>query len=130
MTYIAKGIAALFGITLLCFALLQINDPDPLIWVSFYCLCATVPLLLLVDKFLRVLFGLALLLCIIELVLSAPGAYNYFLHMDQEPLMQSMNPAKPYIEEAREFLGVAIALVMIGISAWLARYIVNNKKRR
>lgn len=128
MMYISKSIAALFALTLFGFAALQINDPDPVIWVSFYCLCAAVPLLLIANKFIRPLFWLTLTLCVIELFLSAPGAYNYYLHMDQEPLMQSMNPEKPYIEEAREFLGVLIALVLVSLSALLAGYAVNNNK--
>jgi hypothetical protein len=128
MIYIAKSIAALFALTLFGFAALQFNDPDPVIWVSFYCLCATVPLLLLANKFIRPLFWLTLAICVIELLLSASGTYNYYLHMDQEPLMQSMNPEKPYIEEAREFLGALIALVLVCLSALLARYTVNNNK--
>lgn len=128
MIYFAKSIAALFALTLLGFAALQFNDPDPIIWVSFYCLCAATPLLALANKFIPPLFWLTLALCVIELLLSAPGAYNYYLHMDQEPLMQSMNPDKPYIEEAREFLGVLIASVLVGTSAALARFIVKNKK--
>ncbi len=128
MMYISKSIAALFALILFGFAALQINDPDPVIWVIFYCLCAAVPLFLLANKFIRPLFWLTLTLCVIELFLSAPGAYNYYLHMDQEPLMQSMNPEKPYIEEAREFLGAMIAVVLVGLSGLLARYAVNNNK--
>lgn len=128
MNYITKSIAALFTLTLLAFAALQFNDPDPVIWVIFYCICAAVPLLLLANTFIRPLFWLTLAICGIELFLTAPGAYNYYLHMDQEPLMQSMNPDKPYIEEAREFLGALIAFILVCISALLARYGLNNKK--
>lgn len=128
MNYITKTIAALFAVTLLAFAALQFNDPDPVIWVTFYCICATVPLLVLANKFIRPIFWLTLAICGIELFLTAPGAYNYYLHMDQEPLMQSMNPDKPYIEEAREFLGALIAFLLVSISALLARYGLNNKK--
>lgn len=128
MVYITKSIAALFALTLLGFAALQFNDPDPVIWVSFYCLCASVPLLLLANKFIRPIFWLTLAICGIELLLTASGAYNYYMHMDQEPLMQSMNPDKPYIEEAREFLGALIALLLVCASALLARYGFNNNK--
>jgi len=128
MIYITKSIAALFALTLIGFAALQFNDPDPVIWVTFYGLCALVPLLLLVNKFSRAFFSLTLVICAIELFLTAAGAYNYYLHMNQEPLMQSMNPDKPYIEEAREFLGALIALLLVGASALLARYGLNNKK--
>jgi len=122
MPYIAKSSAALLTLILIAFAALQLNDPDPVIWVSFYLICAAVPLLVVVNKWMRPVFWLALAICGLELALSASGAYNYYLHMDQEPLMQSMNPEKPYIEEAREFLGAFIALGFVVISAWLARY--------
>lgn len=122
MHYVAKASTALLTLILIAFAALQLNDPDPVIWVSFYLICAAVPLLVVVNKWMRPVFWLALAICGIELALSASGAYNYYLHMDQEPLMQSMNPEKPYIEEAREFLGAFIALGFVVISAWLARY--------
>lgn len=128
MIYIIKISAALFALTLIAFAALQLNDPDPTIWTGFYLVCAAVPLLVVFNKFVRPLFWLAVALCAVELVLSGSGAYNYYLHMDQEPLMQSMNPEKPYIEEAREFLGAAIALGLVFTSAWLARFTANKNK--
>ena len=123
MQYLLKSCAVLFALILIAFAGLQLNDPDPIIWVSFYLICAAVPLLLVINKWMRSLFWLAVAICCLELVLSAPGAYNYYLHMDQEPLMQSMNPEKPYIEEAREFLGAVISLGLVLTSAWFARLI-------
>ena len=126
MLYVAKFSAALFALILIAFAGLQLNDPDPAIWVGFYLICASVPLLVIFNKWIRPLFWLALIVCGIELALSAPGAYNYYLHMDQEPLMQSMNPEKPYIEEAREFLGAFIAVALVLVSAWLTRLTPKN----
>lgn len=128
MTYIEKTIHLLFALILIAFAALQFNDPDPIVWIAFYVICASVPTLALFNRPVHLAFWFALLLCGITLVIYASGAYNYYLHKDQEPLMQSMNPGKPYIEEAREFLGALIALVLICISALLARYMVNNKK--
>jgi archaellum biogenesis protein FlaJ (TadC family) len=121
MTYLIKAIHGLFGITLLAFAALQFNDPDPLIWVSFYVICALIPLLLIANKFYRPMFWFAIVICSVELFNSAPGAYQYYLHMTEEPLMQSMNPQKPYIEECREFLGVLITLGLIIVSVLIAR---------
>jgi len=121
MIYLSKSIYLLFGITLLGFAGLQFNDPDPFIWVSFYLVCALIPLLLLADKFYRPLFGAAMFICLVEIINSAPGAYQYYLHMAEEPLMQGMNPQKPYIEECREFLGAAIALALVLLSGILTK---------
>ena len=121
MIYLRKALYFLFGITLLGFAGLQFNDPDPIIWIGFYTLCALIPLLLLFNLFNRPLFLLAIVWCGVELFISAPGAYQYYLHMAEEPLMQGMNPDKPYIEECREFLGVLIAFALVVISAALAK---------
>jgi len=121
MIYIFKIFQFLFSVTLLMFASLQFNDPDPIIWVSFYSLCAMVPTLLLFNKFYRPLFLLAVMGCVTEIIISTPGAYQYFLHMAHEPLMQGMNTEKPYIEECREFLGALIALGLVILSALMAK---------
>ena len=121
MTYLIKTLYFIFGITLLSFAGLQFNDPDPIIWISFYVLCAFIPSLLFLNIFNRPLFILAIIWCGVELFISAPGACQYYLHMAEEPLMQGMNPQKPYIEECREFLGALIALALVLISAVLAK---------
>jgi hypothetical protein len=125
MIYLKKSIHLLFALCLLAFAALQFNDPDPITWILFYGICAAVPGLALFDRPIKPVFWIALALCGINLALYASGAYNYYLHRNQEPLMQGMNPDKPYIEEAREFLGVLIALSFVVISNALAAS--NNK---
>lgn len=122
MIYIEKTIQLLFTFCLLAFAALQLNDPDPTTWILFYLVCAAVPALALFNRPIKPVFWIALALCGINLALYASGAYNYYLHRAQEPLMQSMNPDKPYIEEAREFLGGLIALILIVVSTALSTY--------
>ncbi len=108
------------ALTLIGFASLQFNDPDPIAWAGFYFLCALVPLLLVFNIYYPPLFLVAVAVCALCLVVAGPGAFEYYQHMGQEPLMQRMNPNKPYIEEAREFLGALIALVLIAASALMA----------
>ena len=126
MIYIEKTIQLLFALCLLAFAALQLNDPDPATWILFYLVCAAVPALALFNRPIKPVFWIALALCGINLALYASGAYNYYLHRAQEPLMQSMNPNKPYIEEAREFLGAFIALLLIVVSTAVSAH--RNKK--
>lgn len=121
MTIFKKIIHSLLFLILLAFAYLQLNDPDPIVWTIFYLICALIPLLELLNKHNRGVFIVAVALCVIDLGLYVQGAYTYYLHSNEEALMQSMSPAKPYIEEAREFLGTLIALVLISISYWLGR---------
>lgn len=122
VTYAEKTILLLFALCLLAFAALQLNDPDPTTWILFYLVCAAVPALALFNRPIKPVFWIALILCGINLALYASGAYNYYLHRAQEPLMQSMNPDKPYIEEAREFLGALIALILVAVSTALSTY--------
>lgn len=126
MFYLSKSFTLLSTLVLIAFASLQLNDPDPVLWVAFYLLCAAVPLLVAINKPNRLLFILAVIACLLEMTRTVTGAYQYYLHMTEEPLMQSMNPAKPYIEEAREYLGSLIALILVSTSHWLARF--NPKK--
>lgn len=121
MNYITKSLQFFFALCLIAFAALQINDPDPASWILFYLICAAVPALALFNRQNKAVFWIALAVCGITLGLYAEGAYNYYLHRNSEPLMQSMNPEKPYIEEAREFLGAFIALVLVVISHLLSK---------
>lgn len=110
-----RTLAFILFVILASFAFLQINDPDPYIWAGFYLVCAMVPLLLTFTIYSRILFWFAVVLCIVVMGLYSMGALEYLRHSADEALMQSMNPQKPYIEEAREFLGGLIALGLLVI---------------
>lgn len=127
MRYLSNAALSFNLLLLIAFSALQWNDPDPILWVAFYLLCAAVPFLALINKPLKIVMVAALIACAIEMARTAGGAYNYYLHMTEEPLMQSMNPNKPYIEEAREFLGALIAAVLVAISQWLAGFARKNR---
>lgn len=117
-----RSLAALFFLVLLGFAALQINDPDPIIWTSYYLMCAAVPLTVALHRFYKPLLWLSIALSMVVIVIYTPGTLDYLRHMAEEPLMQSMNPEKPYIEEARELIGGAIALAIVLASWALYRY--------
>jgi hypothetical protein len=102
------------------FTYLQFNDPDAIFWIVIYASAALVPLLGLFNRRYLGVTLIVSLLCLAELMLSAQGAYTYWLHRYDEALMQSMNPEKPYIEEAREFLGSLIALGVVWSSHYLS----------
>lgn len=105
----ARTLCFLFFLLLFSFALLQFNDPDPALWTGFYFICSLTPLLLAFRIRCRPLLLLNILLSLIVMGLYVDGAVEY-VHHAYEPLMQSMSPDKPYIEEAREFIGAAITL--------------------
>ena len=102
-------------VVLAWFAALQLNDPDPLYWGGFYALCTLVPLLAVFRIESLVLYGLCMIYGVSALVLTGSGELEYLQHAGTESLLQGMNPDKPYIEEAREFLGALIALALISV---------------
>jgi hypothetical protein len=92
-------------------AALQLNDPDPVYWGGFYFVCSLVPLLAIF----RINSWILYVLCgIYGLAVIIPTIDGFIQDLRlAEPLLQQMSPDKPYVEEAREFLGVLIALALI-----------------
>jgi hypothetical protein len=98
------------------FAVLQLNDPDPAVWLVAYglvALCvAAPPYAALVSRLSWLTGGVLLTLALIAL----PGFFGYLTSGDLRMIAADMSPEKPYVEPAREFLGVAIAgAILIGV---------------
>ena len=103
-------LAAMF----LVFALVQINDPDPGLWILVYGIVCVACVAAIFNK-----YSLAIMV-------PMAGAYLIFSALHVDGMLQWLkspnrnrlfdNVAKmqyPYIEEAREFLGLLICLAVI-----------------
>lgn len=119
LTITIRSFAFLLFLLLLTSAFLQLNDPDPILWTTYYVICAIVPLLLVIKRFNAVVFWVGVVASLVIMGIYAPGTLEYLRHAAQEPLMQSMNPAKPYIEEARECIGGFITLCILLLCRFL-----------
>lgn len=97
-------------------AMLQLNDPDPLLWAGFFSSCALTPLLAVFRVDVRILYLLCAAYGIVVLIPTIDGLLEYLRLADSVSLLQGMSTDKPYIEEAREFLGVLIAYGLITVS--------------
>jgi hypothetical protein len=126
MKYIIKFILLLNFFILAWFTFLQFNDPDALIWIGVYGTCSLIPLLALFNRFYKPLFWLAIFCCLGVTLFELQGAHTYYQHRHEDALMQSMNSAKPYIEEAREFLGGLIAMLLVIFSDWIGKRPLNS----
>jgi len=91
------------------FAIVQLNDPDPIHWVSLYGIVALVSL---VSIFRKIPKSLIYLLSSILLV-YAGFHFSYFIDYlqieDKKELFGKMVYEKPYLEGSREFLGLTMA---------------------
>jgi hypothetical protein len=99
------GLAALIA----AFALLQFNDPDPMVWVVAYgvvAVCIALPLRLPFARSLSWLAGGMLLILGLE---AFQGVIGYAQSGEPGSILGEMSPDRPWVEPAREFLGVVIA---------------------
>lgn len=106
-----KVINWILFVIFLLFALVQLNDPDPVIWFVTYFIVA---LFAVSSNYLRIP-KLYYYLAIAGLVLFSFFHISYFADWisagDKEELFGEMVYEKPYIEGTREFLGLVLALI-------------------
>jgi hypothetical protein len=109
------------------FAVVQWNDPDPLIWMIFYGVMSLIYILLALGKrFAFYLSVLMLITCIIYMGFILPEIIKWI--KDGMPsIVQSMKATIPSIEYTREFLGLLLCLIAC---IWVIRVqkttIINN----
>jgi len=96
-------------IVFIIFALLQINDPDGVLWFSIYFIVA---LICLYNNFKPVPKQL-LILTIIALLTYSTFHFSLFIDYleteNKEEIFGEMVYDKPYLEGTREFIGLLIA---------------------
>ena len=112
-----KALDYFFTALLLVVAWLQINDPDPAYWVLVYGLAAIVPLAHSLGKRPQLLAALTVGMIISGMIYAAPGFAEYLSAADFLSITASMDGPAKYVEPAREFLGLMIALAIVGFYA-------------
>ena len=103
-------LAAMF----LVFAFVQINDPDPLLWILIYGSMAVLAVLAMFNIYpKRVILVLTVLFVAYSLVYF-PGVQEWLRQDDQSDLFDNVAKMNHlYIEEAREFLGLWICIAVL-----------------
>lgn len=98
----------------MAFAALQVNDPDPVLWILIYGVMAVVSVMGIFDYYNRkLLIGLAVLFSAYMIILF-PGVSVWFQQDDKSVLFDDVLKMEyPYIEESREFLGLLICQIVL-----------------
>ena len=114
----------LLAVMFLSFAFLQVNDPDPVLWILVYGVMAVFAVMAIFEFFpRRFLLGYAVLLLGFSMV-YIPGVLEWWSQDDRSVLFDDLAKMEHvYIEEAREFLGLVIC------EAVLIFYILRSRKR-
>ena len=97
---------------------LQYNDPDLAYWIIVYGLGASVPLLHALGRNSFFLPAVAIGMTLAGMLYSVGGFFDYLSAGDFASITGSMDGPNAYVEPAREFIGLAIQMGIVGWYAW------------
>ncbi len=97
----------------LLFAFVQINDPDPVIWILIYGAMAVLSIMAIFEFYpTKFTIGLIVLYVLYSIV-YAPGVLEWLKQDNKAMLFDNVAKMEyPYVEEAREFLGLWICITV------------------
>jgi hypothetical protein len=99
------------------FAAIQVNDPDPLLWIALYGVvagCAVIRLWAPQLEFSIWLTGIQVGMLVYGLFL-VPGFIEFLGQPDKIDLVGQMKAESPWIEETRELIGLLIAIFALNL---------------
>ncbi|MBP9925245.1 MAG: transmembrane 220 family protein [Cyclobacteriaceae bacterium] len=106
----------ILALMFLAFAFVQINDPDPVLWILIYGNMAVLCVLAMFGMHFKIWIIVAAALYIVYAAILAPSAYVWFQSPDKAMLFDDLAKMQNlYIEETREFLGLVICLAVLTI---------------
>ena len=111
-----KYLSIFFAVMFIAFAALQVNDPDPVLWILIYGIMSVVSVMAIFEYYNRkLMIGLGILY-IVYLVILFPGVSKWLQQDDKSVLFDDvMKMEHLYIEESREFLGLLICLLVLAL---------------
>ena len=117
-----KLVNLLLALMFVVFAFLQINDPDPVIWILIYGAMAVVCILAAFKVYSKIALAIMLLGLVAYSFVFIDGVMEWFAQPDKSVLFDDvMKMEYPYIEESREFLGLLICAVVLIVHLILSR---------
>lgn len=104
-----KILSIVFFIIFGLFAILQLNDPDPILWTTVYTSVSLASFLRFFDIHRKRAFLLLTVLLTSMACFYVPGFIEYLWQPNKGEIVGDMVYEKPYIEETREFVGLLMA---------------------
>ena len=114
---------AIFCISFIGFAYVNLNDGDSWLWVPIYLIAAAFCGLAAFELFYPQLYLVVIsfyLSYAAMLFFSKDGVRDWIKVYGTPSLVESMQATKPYIEKAREFFGLLIISAALGINYFIA----------
>ena len=104
------------AVMFMAFAFVQLNDPDPVVWILIYGACAVVCVMAAFDYYIyRLLLVMAVVY--VGVAVSRFDSVIIWLRSPDKGMIFSdiAKMQNVYIEETREFLGLVICLAVVGV---------------
>jgi hypothetical protein len=114
----------IFVFIFLLFAALQYNDPDPYIWIPIYGYAALLCWWAAKNKFYpsAYIIGISVyLIYAVYLLFTKDGVMDWAREHQAENLVQTMKAEKPWIEDTREFGGLLILIIVLGVNYFYSK---------
>jgi hypothetical protein len=109
-----KILKIFFAVLFLLFSLVQINDPDPLLWIVVYGSMMIVSIMAIYNRYPTRFMVIMASGFLIMTVIYFDGFSTWLNSADRALLFDDLAKMQfPYIEEAREFLGLLICLAVL-----------------
>lgn len=102
----------ILGILMALAMLVQLNDPDPWAWVALYGLTAALCALAAFGKTNGYILGFGLL-AILAWAFTLYPSFAEWIAQGTPSIGDKMKASHPYIEEVREFLGLALCGIIV-----------------
>lgn len=102
------------------FAVVQLNDPDPYLWVIIYGAVAVISGFAVVGKYNKTIILSIAGICVIWMATLIPGVIDW-IDKGMPTITGSMKAESPHIEFVREFLGLLIILLALVFHYFQAR---------
>lgn len=104
----------LLAVAFLLFAFVQVNDPDPVVWILIYGSMAVLCILAMFRIYPRKLIIAAIVIFAGYSVMFWSGVRTWLQQDSLGVLVDDVAKMEhPYIEQAREFLGLMICLIVL-----------------
>ena len=117
-----KIVNLILAVMFLVFAFVQINDPDPLVWILIYGTMAVICVMAAFRYYSRIFMFVLLAGFIAYSIVFFPGVREWFAQKDKSVLFDDIAKMQhPYVEESREFLGLMICIIVLIIHLVLSR---------
>jgi hypothetical protein len=109
-----KILKIFFAVLFLLFSIVQINDPDPLLWIVVYGAMMVVSIMAAYHRYPTGIMIIMAAGYLIMSVLYFDGFATWLTTPHRELLFDDLAKMQyPYIEEAREFMGLLICIAVL-----------------